>query len=49
MGGGGDFVGLALADAGHKEGNVPLYINWELLHLGDKLGFGSDCDGTIDL
>ena len=36
-GGGGRGVGgLSLSDAGHKEGNVPLYIDREFLHLRDE-------------
>ena len=34
-------------DVSHKEGNVSLYIYGELLHLGDKFGFGSDRYGAV--
>ena len=30
--------GLSLTDTSHKEGNMPLCIDRELLHLGDELG-----------
>ena len=38
-----------MADAGHEEVDVSLDIYWEILHLGEELGFGGDVDGAIYL
>ena len=41
--------GGGLADAGHQEGNVTLYINREFLHGGNELGSAVDVYGAVDL
>ena len=47
MGGGGG--GLSLSDTSHKEGNVPLYIDRELLHLGNELRSVGVSNGAVYL